>query len=85
VDPQQSTLFANPIYRTESFTTGDLRALWRDTEDRYTVIAFVKNITDEEGFGSSTASPAGVTAVGARRSVSLIFPRTYGLELQYRF
>lgn len=85
VDPQQSTLFANPIYRTESFTTGDLRALWRDVEDRYTVIAFVKNITDEEGFGSSTASPAGVTAVGARRSVSLIFPRTYGLELQYRF
>ena len=85
VDPQQSTLFANPIYRTKSFTTGDLRALWRDAEDRYTIIGFVKNVTDEQGFGSSTASPSGVTSVGPRRSVSLIFPRTYGVELQYRF
>ena len=85
IDPQSSTLFNNPIYRTESFTTGDLRALWRDSDDRFTVIGFVKNVTDEVGFGSSTASPSGVSAVGARRQVTLIFPRTYGIEFQYRF
>ncbi|HEY9236320.1 MAG TPA: TonB-dependent receptor, partial [Phenylobacterium sp.] len=85
IDPQKSTLFNNPIYWTDSFTTGDLRALWRDAEDRFTVIGFVKNVTDEVGYGSSGASPAGITAVGVRRSVSLIFPRTYGVEFQYRF
>ncbi len=85
VDPQQSTLFNNPIYRTQSFTTGDLRALWKDSEDRFTIIGFVKNVTDETGYGSSTANPAGVSAVGARRQVTLIFPRTFGVEFQYRF
>ena len=59
--------------------------LWRDAARRYTVIGFVKNVTDEVGYGSSLPNPTGVTAVGARRQVSLIFPRTYGLELQYRF
>ncbi len=59
--------------------------LWRDAGSRYTMIGFVKNVTDEVGFGSSVASPTGLTAVGARRQVSLIFPRTYGVELQYRF
>ena len=62
-----------------------MRVLWRDADRRYTVIGFVKNVTDEVGFGSSVPSPTALTAVGARRQVSLIYPRTYGLELQYRF
>ncbi|MCX7587858.1 TonB-dependent receptor [Phenylobacterium sp. 58.2.17] len=85
VDDQQSGLFNNPIYTAPSFTTGDVRVLWRDADRRYTVIGFVKNVTDEVGFGSSLPSPTAPTAVGARRQVSLIYPRTYGLELQYRF
>ena len=84
-DDQKTSLFDNPVYRAPSFTTGDLRALWRDADRRYTIIGFVKNVTDEVGYGSSLANPTGVTAVGARRQVSLIYPRTYGIELQYRF
>ena len=72
--------------RRRSRTIQHIRsALWRDSDDRFTVIGFVKNVTDEVGFGSSTASPSGVSAVGARRQVTLIFPRTYGIEFQYRF
>lgn len=85
VDAQQSGLFKNPLYRTKAFTTADIRALWNESDKRYTVIGFVKNVTDEVGFGSSVANPTGYTAVGGRRQVSLIYPRTYGLELQYRF
>ncbi len=85
IDEQQSLLFKNPIYSTKAFTTGDLRALWSDGEKKYTVIAFVKNVTDEVGYGNSIANPTAPTAVGARRQVSLNFPRTYGIELQYRF
>lgn len=85
VDKQQTVLFANPIYSTKAFTTGDLRALWSDADKKYTFIAFVKNVGDTVGYGNATASPTGVTAVGARQQVSLIFPRTYGIELQRRF
>ena len=48
-----------------------------------TVVAFVKNAFDEEGYlRSSAGSP---TAVGPRREVAPIFPRTYGAEVQVRF
>ena len=47
--------------------------------------AVVKNVTDEVGYGNSIANPTAPTAVGARRQVCLNFPRTYGIEFQYRF
>jgi len=84
-DKQQSTIFADPIYTTPSLELADFRLLWREAQRRYTVIAFLKNAFNEVGYGSSTANPMGVTAVGARQFVTLIAPRTYGLELQYRF
>jgi iron complex outermembrane recepter protein len=85
-DDQQSSIWANPIYTAESFDIADFRLLWNDAQNRYTVIGFVKNAFDEVGYGSSTPAHGGArTAVGVRREVSLTFPRTYGMELQYRF
>ncbi|HWK52380.1 MAG TPA: TonB-dependent receptor, partial [Steroidobacter sp.] len=80
---QQSTIWSNPIYTAPAFQIADFRLLWNDAENRYTVIGFVKNALDEIGYGSSTGSPP--TPVGSRRTVSLTYPRTYGMELQYRF
>ncbi|MBL8265571.1 TonB-dependent receptor [Steroidobacter sp.] len=80
---QQSTIWNNPIYTAPSFEIADFRLLWNDAENRYTVIGFVKNALDEIGYGSSTGSSP--TPIGSRRSVSLTYPRTYGMELQYRF
>jgi iron complex outermembrane receptor protein len=82
-DDQQSTIWSNPIYTAPSFAVADFRLLWNDAENRYTVIGFVKNALDEIGYGSSTGGTP--TPVGSRRTVSLTFPRTYGMELQYRF
>ena len=43
----------------------------------------MKNAFDEDGYiRSSGSSP---TAVGSRRTVGLIYPRTYGAEVQFRF
>ncbi len=80
---QQSTIWSNPIYTAPSFEVADFRLLWNDAENRYTIIGFVKNALDEIGYGSSTGSSP--TPVGSRRTVSLTYPRTYGMELQYRF
>jgi iron complex outermembrane receptor protein len=82
-DDMQTSIWGNPAYTAPSFEIADFRLLWTDAQDRYTVIGFVKNAFDELGYGSVT--PSSPTAVGVRRDVSLTFPRTYGMELQFRF
>jgi len=82
-DDQQSSIWTNPAYVAPSFEVADFRVLWNDAQNRYTVIGFVKNAFDEVGYGSVT--PSSPTLVGVRKEVSLNFPRTYGMELQYRF
>jgi iron complex outermembrane receptor protein len=80
---QQSTIFANPIYESPQNEIADFRLLWRDVDDRYTLIAFVKNAFDEVAYQSSTATSP--SAVGPRRTVILNFPRTFGAEVHFRF
>ena len=94
--------FDNPDFAVPAYGTADLRVLWKDAQDRYSLIGYVKNVTDEEGFTStSSTNPTAVfadpnpgLAVGGttylrQTSTSitrgLIQPRTYGVELQYRF
>ena len=80
---KQTTIFAQPGYTAGDTNVADFRLLWRDLEDRYTLIGFVKNAFDEEGFDSSTVTSP--SAAGPRQTIKPIFPRTYGVELQYRF
>ena len=79
----QSGVFSNPIHVAPSHEILDLRLLWNDASDRYTIIGFVKNADDEDAYLRSVGGSP--TAVGSRRTVGLVYPRTYGLELQYRF
>jgi len=80
---KQTTVFAQPGYTAGETQVADFRLLYRDIEDRYTIIGFVKNAFDEEGFDSSVVTTP--SATGARQTVKPIFPRTFGVELQYRF
>jgi iron complex outermembrane receptor protein len=85
--------FDNPAFKVPDYGTVDFRALWRDADDRYSVIAFVKNATDEEGFTSTGSTTpvaefaAGTPIVNTSTQIvrGLIYPRTFGMELQYRF
>jgi iron complex outermembrane receptor protein len=82
-DDLQSNVFSNPIATAPSNEIADFRILWNDAQNRYSIIGFVKNAFDEDGYiRSSGSSP---TAVGSRRTVGLIYPRTYGAEVQFRF
>ena len=81
---QQTTIFSQPRATAPSNEIVDLRALWKESGDRYTIIGYVKNVFDEVAYQSAT--PSSVTALGTfRETVKLNFPRTYGVELQYRF
>jgi iron complex outermembrane recepter protein len=82
-DDLQSNVFSNPVATATSNEIADFRLLWSGAKDRYTIIGFVKNAFDEEGYIRSAGSSP--TAVGSRRTVGLIYPRTYGMELQFRF
>ncbi|MDO9430893.1 MAG: TonB-dependent receptor [Phenylobacterium sp.] len=94
--------FDNADFAVPAYGTADLRVLWKDAGDRYSLIGYVKNVTDEEGFTSTSSTNP--TAVFANPNVGLevngttylrqtstaitrglIQPRTYGVELQYRF
>src|SRR5215217_1201654 len=66
----------------------DLRAVWTAADDRYRVIAFVRNVFDEEGFDTASgrllaSPPATPDTYGV--TYGLTPPRTVGLQLQYRF
>ncbi|HKR33983.1 MAG TPA: TonB-dependent receptor [Steroidobacteraceae bacterium] len=82
-DDLQSNVFSNPNATAPSNEIADFRILWSDAQNRYSLIGFVKNAFDEEGYIRST--PSSPTGVGSRRSVGLIYPRTYGAEVQFRF
>ena len=94
--------FDNPDFAVPAYGTADLRVLWKDAGDRYSLIGYVKNLTDEEGFTStSSTNPTAVFGdpnpglvvgstgylrqTGTAITRGLIQPRTYGIELQYRF
>jgi hypothetical protein len=61
----------------------DFRALWNGNDNKYTFIAFVSNAFDDIGYEAAGAS---MSSWGVQsRSQSLTAPRTYGLDVQFRF
>jgi iron complex outermembrane recepter protein len=107
MDPGALTLGATYLYRSEAYANVftreyneapawdqvDLRAYWAPTGGKYTVIAYVKNVFDTEGYQAALAGssrnnsptvPSDRFATGAQ-NLELTPPRLYGVELQYRF
>ncbi|MEW5688358.1 MAG: TonB-dependent receptor [Pseudomonadota bacterium] len=66
----------------------DARLLWNDADGKYTVIGFVKNLTDVKGqltmAGSRITNP-GPNFGFVNQDVGFTNPRTYGVEFQYRY
>ena len=107
MDPGNLTLGATYLYRSKSYANVfereyntapswdqvDLRALWSPTDNKYTLIAYVKNVFNTDGYAAAVAAsqrnnnpavPSDRFANGAR-NYELTPPRLYGVELQYRF
>ncbi|WP_430425979.1 TonB-dependent receptor [Phenylobacterium sp.] len=99
-DPGSLTLGATYLYRSKSYANVferqynsapswdqvDLRALFAPTGNKYTVIAYVKNVFNEDGYAAAVAaSQRNVGLPNGARVFELTPPRLYGVELQYRF
>ncbi|MFC3079185.1 TonB-dependent receptor [Phenylobacterium terrae] len=83
-DEVYSSMFNRELNLAPSRSQIDARLTFTDAEDRYTLVAYVQNLTDEEDIDSIGASrnSLGVIQPGA---YSLVPPRTYGVQIQYRF
>jgi len=101
-DKQYGSLFNRPYYQAPSWDQVDLRAVYTDTNKKYSIIGFVKNVFDTYGYEAGTTASrragfvpayavggAGLAATpvlqGIASTYTLTPPRTYGIELQYRF
>lgn len=95
-DEQYSDVFESEPGIVPSYDTVGLRILWTDADDRYTVILYGSNLTDEVAPDSVTltrqrtgvaTSLATASAAGQAyyQTLNLTPPREYGIELQYRF
>jgi iron complex outermembrane recepter protein len=82
-DEAYYSVFSREHYLAPSYDETDFRALWSDPNNRYTIIAFVNNAFDDDGFESAGAT---MSAWGTQsRTLSLTAPRNYGIEVQFRF
>ena len=92
-DAQYGSIFQRDYNKSPSWDQVDLRLTWKDAQDRYSIIAYGKNILDDLGYYEGATSsrvvgrlPSGQPTVqGIAVSYPLTPPRTYGVELQYRF
>ncbi|MGZ3402729.1 MAG: TonB-dependent receptor [Phenylobacterium sp.] len=99
-DKQYGSIFQRSYNEAPSWDQVDARITWKGKDNRYSVIAYVKNLFDTLGYdgGASGARIAGtnigpsivspqVNGVqpGFNVTYPLTPPRTYGVELQYRF
>ena len=92
---QYGSIFDRTYFRAPSFDQIDARLTWRAEDGKYTIIGFAKNIGDSEGYANGAGAGRRAGNVPGRPDLSglqgisttyeLNPPRTYGVELQYRF
>jgi iron complex outermembrane receptor protein len=92
-DKAYANVFSRTYNEAPSWDQVDLRAFWKPTSGKYTVIAYVKNVFDTKGYDAAVAGsqrnfnpavPSDQFRTGAQ-NLELTPPRIYGVELQYRF
>jgi iron complex outermembrane receptor protein len=89
-DKTYGSIFNRPLNLAPSYSTVNLRATFDDINKRYTIIAFVDNVTNSLGYDNVTQTkiqggvPGNPNPVLVQ-SVGLTAPLTFGVEFQYRF
>ena len=75
-------MFEQPTDEAPDYTRVDARATWLSAATNWSVAAFCNNVFDDIGIRQIEA---GTEAQDFLRTGTLTNPRTYGLEVQYKF
>ena len=81
-------IFNRPWYQAPAYGQVEMRLLWNDSKDRYTIIAYVKNLTNaqaKDSVGATLLTQPSPGSLPYDPQFGLSPPRLYGLEVQYRF
>jgi iron complex outermembrane receptor protein len=94
-DATYYSVFNRYYSRAPSYNQIDLRATWKSANDHIALVAFGRNILDDNGYEAvsgvyQTQIPTGGIGVptiprSIAENVTLTNPRTYGLEVHYKF
>jgi iron complex outermembrane receptor protein len=89
-DKSYAGVFTRAYDAAPSWNQVDLRGTWQGDHDRYEIVFFVKNLFDTLGYDAAGAATAGFTGNPAnptfqQQSYDLTPPRTYGVEVHYKF
>lgn len=94
-DEQYSDVFETGPAIVPSYDTLGARLIWIDAEDRFTVILYGSNLTDEDApdaagvarhrTGLASATNPGEHGQAYYKTLNLTPPREFGIEVQYRF
>lgn len=83
-----ANVFNRDYNRMPAYGQADARIVWTDSDERFRVIGFVKNLFDTIGYDGANgnllaAPPAAPSSVA--QTYSLTPPRTFGLQVEVRF
>jgi iron complex outermembrane receptor protein len=81
-DEQYSSIFTREEYIAPAYGQVDLRVTWTNAGNDFSIVGYVRNLLDDEGYEYVTAA---ASASGITQQYSLTPPQTYGMQVQYRF
>ncbi|MFC3069568.1 TonB-dependent receptor [Phenylobacterium soli] len=84
-DKAYANIFTRSYNEAPSWDQFDLRAAFTDRDNKYTIIGYVKNVGDTKGYDAAIAASQRISTPTGAPNFELTPPRTYGVELQYRF
>jgi len=89
-DKSYAGIFTRTYYEAPSWNQVDVRGTWSGDHDHYELIFFVKNLFNTLGYDAAGGATAGYTGNPAnptfqQTAYDLTPPRTYGVEVHYKF
>ena len=89
-DKSYAGIFTRTYDEAPAWNQVDLRGTWSGNHDRYELVVYVRNLFNTLGYDAAGAATAGYTGNPANptnqlQSYDLTPPRTYGVEVHYKF
>ncbi len=89
-DKSYDSIFTRTYDEAPSWNQVDFRATWAGNHDKYELVAFVRNVFNTLGYDAAAAAypiaaPVGGGGFTQAPAYDLTPPRTYGIEVHYKF